>query len=808
MNISEVVEKALAFFGGDILATNVWLDKYALKNKDEVIQEDVEGMFRRLATELTRIEKGYLKDSSLNFSRTYNYLYDMILILGGSNLYGIGNPYSLTSLGNCFFVSNDSDSYGGIMSIDQETAQLMKRRGGVGTDLSHIRPSGSKVTNSAGSSTGSVNFAHRYSYTTREVAQDGRRGALMISHHINHPDIEKFITVKDDLDKVTGANISVKVTDDFMNAVIEDEPHILRFPIDKDISSISKDDKIVQARELWDKIIHQAWKNAEPGVLFWDKITSYSPADAYKDFGFGTKGTNPCGEIPLSPYDSCRLLAINLYKLVTRPFKDNSTISIGDIRMVAYEAQIMMDNIIDLELEKINNIIEKVISDPEAEEIKAIELQVWKKIRENLIKGRRTGLGILGLGDMLAALGLRYDSEEAIDLSGQVMREITIGSYMASIDLAKERGAFPLWNYEVERDNEFLQTIIPELPMEYQQRYKKYGRRNIANVTIAPTGTIAILSGVSSGMEPVFQLNYKRRVKVHTKEDATFTDDLGDHWKEYQVIHKPFNDYLLANDIKYPFDMKEVVSQSPYYQSTAHEVSPFQKLKMQAALQKWIDHSISNTYNLPKKTTEEEVSNLYKTAWELGCKGITVYREGSRNSILSSGEDIVNFEYHDAPKRPKDLDADLHTVTRKGETFVITIGKLNDKPYELFAFRTNEQFKSKHGIIRKIRRRRFDFINDGTVIDNIQDKAELITKMVAVFISMMLRHGAKPQFIVKTLNKFDFEISSLTSAIIRVLKQYITNGTDTRENCPECGQPLKYEGGCESCISCTYSKCS
>ena len=1122
-------KEVLDYFRGDELATQVWLSKYALRNESgKLLDNTPDDMHHRHAKEFARIELNY--SNPLSEEYIYSLMKDFKYIIpGGSILFGLGNPYTYSSLGNCFVIGNEADSYGGICKTDEEQVELMKRRGGVGHDISHLRPQYAFVSNSAKSSTGAISFMHRFSNSTREVAQEGRRGALMLSMSINHPDIEEFSTAKDDITKITGANISVRVTDEFMRCVKDNELFPLRFPTDRKDGIFKRD---VSAKKLWDKIIHQAWKSAEPGVLFWDKIVNESPADYYP--GFKTTSTNPCvsadtvvltdkgyikivdcvhsyqniwngkeftrvfvtftgytdkwynisfsdgttikctanhnfylkdrntpinasalligdrlqkynlpiildksnsinkdlytegfycgdgsikrkksiidlygekqllidklhyktynksqtrdvtrlyfnenynkefipdinfsinsklsflaglidsdgtqndkggsinissinkyflqnikyllqtlgvtgtltlmkkackksmpngngglslynckncyrliisatnvkkltklglktyrvklianpsrdasrfinikkieiesvkneptycfnepkehkgifngiltgqcGEIPLCPYDSCRLLSINLYSFVNNPFTKEASFDFKKLRKISIEAQRLMDDIIDLEEEKILTIIDKITKDPESEEIKLTELTLWKRILKTLKDGRRTGLSGIGLADVFASLGLKFDSQEALNIAKDIYKTIAVSSYKSSVILAKERGAFPIWNLELESKNYFIYKVLVE--GDVYQNYKKFGRRNIANLTIPPSGSISILAGISSGIEPVFSLHYKRKRKVDKNHPhITFVDSQGDCWEEYTVYHPKFQEFLriqehlMANGIKSSYI-------NPYTDSTAHEINPIARVKLQAEIQQWVDHSISSTINLPNTITESEVSDIYFYAWESGCKGITCYREGCRDGVLSTiqtNSTLDNTEsifYHDAPKRPKILEADLYITSVQGKRFAIIIGLLDNKPYEVFAFE-DSVFEENYvkGSTIKIKKGVYQFKSNLITIENLQLASEKKDEIAfTIMTSMLMRHGVKLEFIAKTLDKIPLEITSFGKAIIRILKKYIKDGIKINNTtCPECGSTsLIYSGGCLQCNQCGYSRC-
>lgn len=788
--IEEIKDKTLKYFKGDELACNVWIDKYCLKNLNgEFVEDSPLIMYQRLATEFERIENKY--PNPITYEEIYNLLNEQKILPGGSLLFGIGNNYSISSLGNCFVIGNDSDSYGGICLTDQEQAQLMKRRAGVGHDISHLRPANSKVTNAAGTSTGAVSFMHRFSNTTREVAQNGRRGALMLTMNINHPDIVDFITAKDDLTKITGANISVKITNEFMQRV---SPY----------SSIRMYDHI------WNKLIHQAWKSAEPGVLFWDTIVNESPADCYE--GFKSTSTNPCGEIPLCPYDSCRLLAINLTKYVKYPFTDKAEFDLEQFKHDVYIAQKIMDDVVDLEHEKIDKILDKILSDPEDITTKQVELDLWIKIRDKLLQGRRTGLSGIGLADCLASLNILYSSNSGITLAEEIYKQLAITAYQSSIDMAKDRGAFPIWHYTTEKENPFINRIYQELGLRYSTWYKGYGRRNIALLTIPPSGTISLLAKISSGIEPVYQLDYKRRRKVNSNHlNISFTDKNGDCWEEYVVYHPKLNDYLEINGITDTSGIK-----TPWDGSTAYELNPLDRVKMQAAIQKWVDHSISSTINLPKEATEEQVSEIYMEAWKLGCKGITIYREGSRDGVLISNtlsQKETKFVTNNAPKRLKDMPCDIYTPVIHLQQYIVAIGLLNNKPYEIFAFKFNKNFNLDKGYIRKISRGRYDILNENkeTYSEDITSEMSQVEENTTRLVSTSLRHGADIKFLVEQLSKARGNgFQDFSKVLARVLKKYIQdNEKVTGATCDNCGSSnLIYVGGCNECKDCGSSKCS
>src|SRR5690554_6231429 len=698
----EAYEAALEYFKGDDLAARVWVNKYALKDSDGNIYENTpDAMHWRIAKEIARIESKY--PNPMSAEEVYEVIKDFKYILPqGSPMAGIGNNYQIASLSNCFVIGSgtDSDSYGSIMKIDEEQVQLMKRRGGVGHDLSNIRPKGSAVKNSALTSTGLVPFMERYSNSTREVAQDGRRGALMLSVSINHPDAEDFIDAKMEQGKVTGANVSVRIDDDFMNALKTNDDYTQKYPI---FSQNPKYEQVIKPTKIWNKIIHNAWKSAEPGILFWDTIINESIPDCYADLGFETVSTNPCGEIPLCPNDSCRLLAINLYSYVNNPFTDEAEFDFELFDKHVIMAQRMMDDLIDLELEKVDKIINKIKNDPESETIKSTELNLWMRIREKCEQGRRTGLGITAEGDMLAALGICYGTDESNDFSEKLHMRLKHGAFLSSSIMAEERGAFPIWDAEREENNPFMLRIKEENPALYE-RLVQNGRRNIALLTIAPTGSVSILTQTTSGIEPAFMVSYMRRRKINPDDkDARvdFVDEVGDSWQEYPVFHHKFETYLIAKG--YNIDevrkmdqdqIASIIAKSPYHKATSNDVNWVKKVEMQGRVQKHIDHSISVTVNLPENVTEEMVGQVYKTAWESGCKGVTVYRDGSRSGVLVSAtekeekkQEEISFSDNHAPQRPERLEAEVVRFQNNLEEWIAFVGMLDGRPYEIFTGR-------------------------------------------------------------------------------------------------------------------------
>jgi ribonucleoside-diphosphate reductase alpha chain len=831
---AEAVADATAYFGGDEMAGKNWVNKYALKDSYGNIYEHTPAdMHRRLAHELERIEKKYANPMSAAeiFELLDNFKY---IVPQGGPMTGIGNGYQVASLSNCFVIgaTPSADSYGGIFRIDEEQVQLMKRRGGVGHDLSHIRPSGTPVLNSALNSTGLVPFMERYSNSTREVAMDGRRGALMLSVSIKHPDAEKFIDAKMETGKVTGANVSVKIDNEFMECVRSGKPYVQQYPVDASEPKIRQE---IDARKLWDKIIHNAWKSAEPGILFWDTIIEQSVADCYADKGFRTVSTNPCGEIPLCPYDSCRLVAINLYSYVENPFTPKATFNTRLYEEHVHKAMRIMDDVIDLELEKVSAIIDKVESDPEQDDIKSVERNLWKKIRDKAIMGRRTGLGITAEGDMIAAMGLRYGSDEAIDFAVDKQKTLAVEAYRASVTLAKERGAFQMYDAKREENNPMINRIREADPALYDEM-QQHGRRNVAMLTIAPTGTTSIMTQTTSGIEPVFSLFYKRRRKVNHNDRSVkvdFVDKKGDAYEEYLVGHHKFITWLEANGYNTdeiasasPEFVQAVVEKSPYYKSTANDVDWVAKVKMQGRMQQWVDHSISVTVNLPNSISEEMVGKVYQTAWESGCKGITVYRDGSRDGILIAANS--KKESGKMPtKRPELLDADIIRFKNGTEEWIAFVGLYNGNPYEIFTGVATEDglwlpksvdkgkiVKATDPELGKIYN--LEYTDKRGITQVVKGISYMFDKEFwnyARLISGVLRNGMP---IVDVINLIEgLHLSSETintwkNGVERALKRYIPNGTEAKQGqrCGECGSTqLIYQEGCLTCPSCGNSKC-
>jgi len=834
----EAYKASLEYFKGDDLAARVWVNKYALKDSyGNIFEKNPDDMHRRIASEIARIEQRYAnpltQDEVFDLIKNFKYI-----IPQGSPMTGIGNPYQIASLSNCFVIGNegDSDSYGGIMKIDQEQVQLMKRRGGVGHDLSHIRPKGSPVKNSALTSTGIVPFMERFSNSTREVAQDGRRGALMLSVAIKHPDSEGFIDAKLEQGKVTGANVSVRIDDEFMKAVQSGESYRQQYPVLSNDPVYTKDiDPVV----LWKKIVHNAWRSAEPGILFWDTIIRESVPDCYADLGYKTVSTNPCGEIPLCPYDSCRLLAINLFSYVEQPFTKEAEFNWDLFKKHIHASQRIMDDIIDLELEKIDAIIQKIDEDPEGEELKRTEKNLWINIQTKANEGRRTGIGITAEGDMLAAMGLRYGSDEGTAFAIEIHKFIALEAYRASVNTAKERGAFSIFDAEREKNNPFI-LRLKEADAQLYYEMLEHGRRNIALLTIAPTGTTSLMSQTSSGIEPVFMPVYKRRRKVNPNDKdvrVDFVDEVGDSWEEYVVFHHRFKQWMEVNgkDLTKNYSQKELdelVAQSPYYKATSNDVDYLKKVRMQGDIQKWIDHSISVTINMPADVTEEVVGELYMEAWKSGCKGVTVYRDGSRSGVL-----IANTEKKESPTadatdsvfpttRPTVLDAEIVRFQNSKDKWIAFIGLIDGKPYEIFTGFADDE----DGIL--IPR----WVNDGSIIKNrdadgnsrydFQYKNKRGHKTTieglsykfnpeywnyAKLISSTLRHGMAIEKVVDLINslQLDEAINTWKNGVARALKRYVPDGTEAKkQQCQNCNSTnLHYQEGCLTCKDCGSSKC-
>lgn len=832
----DALNESVKYFKGDELAASVWIGKYAMKDSyGNLFEKSPEDMHKRLAKEFARIESKF--PNPMSEEEIYDLLKDFKYIIPqGGPMTGIGNNYQIASLSNCFVVghNNPADSYGGIMKIDEEQVQLMKRRGGVGHDLSHIRPAGSAVLNSALTSTGVVPFMERYSNSTREVAQDGRRGALMLSISINHPDSEGFIDAKMEQGKVTGANVSVKVDDEFMRAALKGELYKQKYPIYSDNPKVEKS---VNAQNIWKKIVHNAWKSAEPGVLFWDTVIRESVADCYADLGYRTVSTNPCGEIPLCPYDSCRLIAINLFSYVDNPFTDKAKFNFNLFKDHAIKAMRLMDDLIDLEMEKIDAIIEKIKKDPEDEDIKRTELELWEKIKAKTLGGRRTGLGITAEGDMLAALGLRYGSDKAIGFAVDVQRTLAVEAYRSSVIMAKERGAFPIYEASREVNNPMIDRIRTEDATLYEEMIK-VGRRNISLLTIAPTGTTSLMTQTTSGIEPVFLPFYIRRRKVNPNDrnvTITFRDEVGDCWEEYYVFHHKFLIWCQVNGYKVEDvkkmsvkDIEELIKKSPYYKATSADIDWVAKVKMQGSIQKWVDHSISVTVNLPNSVTEELVADVYKTAWEVGCKGVTVYRDGSRAGVLVAAKDDKKDSVAIKPKkRPKSLEADVVRFQNGKEHWIALIGKLNGVPYEVFTGLVDEDSRnipksvSKGFIVKEqdingVTRYDFHFTDKFGYTNIVGGISHMFNKEYwnyAKLISGVLRHGMPIVDVINLINGLQLDseaINTWKNGVERALKRYIPDGTkdDTGKKCTKCNSnSLVYQEGCLVCMDCGYSKC-
>ena len=859
-SFDEAFEASLRYFGGDELAARVWVNKYAMKDSfGNIYEKSPEDMHWRIANEVARMEQKYKNPISAQeiFGLLDHFRY---IIPAGSPMTGIGNNYQIASLSNCFVIGldGDADSYGAILRIDEEQVQLMKRRGGVGHDLSHVRPKGSPVNNSALTSTGLVPFMERYSNSTREVAQDGRRGALMLSVSIKHPDAEAFVDAKMEEGKVTGANVSVKITDSFMEAAVNDRPFVQQFPIDAERPVYKKE---ISARKLWEKIVHNAWKSAEPGVLFWDTIIRESLPDCYADLGFRTVSTNPCGEIPLCPYDSCRLLSINLYSYVKNPFTEEATFDFDLFRKHALLAQRLMDDIVDLEMEKIDRIMEKIKSDPQNDEVKHAEYHLWEKIKEKSGKGRRTGVGITAEGDMIAAMGLRYGTEEATKFAVEVHKTLALSAYRSSVTMAQERGTFSIFEAERERNNPFVLRIKEADPQLYSDMMK-HGRRNIACLTIAPTGTTSLMTQTTSGIEPVFLPVYTRRRKVNpndTDVHVDYVDEVGDSFEEYIVYHKKFLEWMKINGLdttkKYTqAEINDLVKRSPYYKATANDVDWLMKVRMQGAIQKWVDHSISVTVNLPNNVDEALVNKLYVEAWRSGCKGCTIYRDGSRSGVMisvskkdkkkkndngretSQDSDLNSSEEkHEhvctppqvVEERPQVLDCDVVRFQNNKEKWVAFVGLLDGYPYEIFTGLQDDdegivlpKSVTKGKIIKQTNAdgtHRYDFQFENkrgykTTVEGLSEKFNPEYWNYAKLISGVLRYRMPIDHVIHLVGSLqlkDESINTWKNGVERALKKYVTDGTTVSgQTCPICGQEtLVYQEGCLICTNCGASRC-
>ncbi|MBO6188147.1 MAG: adenosylcobalamin-dependent ribonucleoside-diphosphate reductase [Prevotella sp.] len=851
----EAFAASLAYFGGDELAARVWVNKYAMKDSfGNIYEKSPEQMHWRIANEIARVEKKYKNPM------TAQQVFDLLdhfryIVPAGSPMTGIGNDHQIASLSNCFVIGLDgnADSYGAIMRIDEEQVQLMKRRGGVGHDLSHIRPKGSPVKNSALTSTGLVPFMERYSNSTREVAQDGRRGALMLSVSIKHPDSEAFIDAKMTEGKVTGANVSVKIDDEFMRCATEDKPYVQQWPIDSSTPDVAKE---ISAKTLWEKIVHNAWKSAEPGVLFWDTILRESIPDCYADLGFRTVSTNPCGEIPLCPYDSCRLLSINLYSYVKNPFTKEAYFDYELFKQHVQQAQRLMDDIVDLELEKIDLIMQKVDSDPQSMEVKGAEMHLWEKIKAKSSKGRRTGVGITAEGDMIAAMGLRYGTQEATDFSVEVHKTLALNAYRSSVQMARERGAFEVYDSRREAENPFILRLKQADPQLYDDMVK-YGRRNIACLTIAPTGTTSLMTQTTSGIEPVFMPVYKRRRKVNpgdTDVHIDFVDEVGDSFEEYIVYHPKFMEWMKVNGMdtakRYTQEeIDELVQKSPYYKATANDVDWLMKVRMQGAIQKWVDHSISVTVNLPNDVDEALVNRLYVEAWRTGCKGCTIYRDGSRAGVMISvtkkdkkeqkGADTTkdnNMEVKPempckhpevTEVRPKELECDVVRFQNNKDKWVAFVGLLDGYPYEIFTGLQDDEegivlpkTVTKGKIIKQVNEdgsKRYDFQFENkrgykTTVEGLSEKFNPEYWNYAKLISGVLRYRMPIDHVIKLVSSLQLKSESINTwkvGVERALKKYIQDGTEAKgQKCPNCGsESLVYQEGCLICKNCGSSRC-
>lgn len=819
---NEVIEASKEYFGGDELAADV-VTKYLLRVPDgDFIEKSPDEMHRRLAREFARIEQKY--PNPLSEDEIYSLLAGFrYLIPQGSPMSAIGNPYQVQSLSNCFVIDQPEDSYGGILLADQEQVQIMKRRGGVGFDISKIRPKGVTTSNAARTTDGIGVFMERFSNSTREVAQGGRRGALMLTIDCRHPEIDTFINTKRDLTKVTGANISIRFTDDFMQAVGSDSRYTLRWPVTASVGE-AKITRDVNAKEIWDLFVDSAWTSAEPGALFWDTVKKNTPADIYADEGFSSISTNPCGEIVLCPYDSCRLMALNLSSFVNNPFAESAVFDFEVFSKAIYKSQRLMDDLVDLEIEAVDKIREKIANDPQPEHVKRVEAELWDKVKEKALKARRTGLGITALGDTLAMLGLRYGSEESISVTEKIYATLAVVAHTSSIVMASERGAFPIFNYEKEKNHDYLLGIMGQVGAEYEEMWKNTGRRNIALTTTAPTGSVSCLTQTTSGIEPAFLLSYKRRRKLVSNSDVgvvpDFVDASGDKWQEYTVYHHGFKKWMEITG-------KIAVEDSPYFGSTSNDVDWLASVTIQAAAQRWIDHSISKTCNLPSDATHELISQIYMSAWKSGCKGFTVYRDGCRNGVLiqETKKEEKQLDIRQTIKRPKELPCEIHKVNIRGESWLVLVGLKNGNPYEIFcgvAESIEVPKKSKHGSIVKNGKK------DGVATYNLKvpvgnDDEVVFKDIVNLFanpthsaftrtLSLTLRHGIPINFIVEQLQKGkNDDMFSFSRVLARVLKSFIPDGTASTsvKVCENCGSAsLVYMEGCVTCSACGSSKCS
>jgi ribonucleoside-diphosphate reductase alpha chain len=811
----EVFEATKNYFNGDDLAANAFF-KYALSDKEKYFELTPDDMHKRLASELSRVEGKY--PNPMSEEEIYELLAEFKFIVPqGSPMSAMGNPYQIQSLSNCYVIDSPYDSYAGILTSDQEMVQIMKRRGGVGFDLSTIRPRGQLTSNAAKTTDGIGVFMDRFSNSCREVAQGGRRGALMLTIDCRHPEIMTFINIKRDLKRVTGANISVRFNDEFMHAVEGNEEFCLRWPVECSPED-AKITQIVNAQEVWNAFIDSAWNSAEPGALFWDTVLNNTPADCYQDKGYKTVSTNPCGELVLSPYDSCRLLVVNLLSLVSNPFTSEAKFDWEKFNDIARKAQRLMDDIIDLEMEAIDKIINKIVSDEEPESVKAVELNLWKKIKAATFGGRRTGLGITALGDALAALGIQYGSEKSVQVTESIYKDLALAAYTETVNLAKERGSFPVYDYELEKDHSFINQIMDAAGNTLREDWQKYGRRNIALTTTAPVGTVSMLTQTTSGIEPAFLLEYKRRKKIiSADEKVDFVDDLGDKWQEFDVYHHGYKQWM---DITGNESKPEL---SPYWKATSNDVDWVKSVDIQAAAQKWVCHSISKTCNIPNSTPKSVVNDVYMRAWKTGCKGFTVYRDGSRSGVLISKDDSNKnkFQQRNAPKRPKTLKCDIHHATIQGEKWTLLVGLMEEKPYEILGGLSKYvEIPKKYdtGVITKHQRKTMVSKYDLHVGE---DNSFVIRDIAQVFdnpnhsaftrtISLSLRHGVPIQYLVEQLQKDkDFDMFSFAKCISRVLKKYIKDGTKGGNGTMDCcanPNPI-YQEGCLTCMNCGSSKC-
>lgn len=818
---NEVIEESLKYFNGDSLAADV-VTKYLLRVPEgDFVEKSPDEMHRRLAKEFARVESKY--PNPLTEEQIYELLAGFkYLVPQGSPMSAIGNPYQIQSLSNCFVIDQPADSYGGILLADQEQVQIMKRRGGVGFDISEIRPRGVTTSNAARTTDGIGVFMERFSNSTREVAQGGRRGALMLTIDCRHPEIDTFLNIKRDLTKVTGANISVRFTDDFLDAVEKGEQYTLRWPVTAPVNE-AKITRMVDAKEIWDQFVDSAWTSAEPGALFWDTVKKNTPADIYAEEGFSSISTNPCGEIVLCPYDSCRLMALNLSSFVIDPFTPKAVFDYDKFHEVAVKSQRLMDDLVDLEIEAIDRIREKIANDPQPLNVKRVEIELWDKIREKALLARRTGLGITALGDALAMLGFQYGSDQSVTATEEIYRHLAIASHKSSIIMAEERGAFPIFSYEKEKDHDFLQEIIYQLEPKYQEMWKKFGRRNIALTTTAPTGSVSCLTQTTSGIEPAYLLSYKRRRKLVANADAgvvpDFVDASGDKWQEYIVYHHNFKKWMDVTG-------KTEVEDSPYYKATSNDIDWLKSVEIQAAAQHWVDHSISKTCNLPNSASKDLISKVYMTAWKLGCKGFTVYRDGCRTGVLVQETKKEEKKKEDATafKRPKELPCDIHRVSIRGESWLVLVGLKDGNPYEIFcgvAENIEVPKKSKIGFIVKNGKKdgvatynlRVPVGNDDEVVfkDIVNQFANPTHSAFTRTLSLTLRHQIPINFVVEQLQKGkNDDMFSFSRVLARVLKTYIPDGTKPgSKKCTECGSDaLVYMEGCVTCSSCGSSKCS